>query len=294
MNNNNLLASSELTSTRFKVWFNTMRSCKIIPDQKNFGKIIGNESGGAMTQPFISAMLHQASGVSKQTMLGIERHYPFTTRSFFIGNSPMVCLKTLFKWLCKRHELTQGDLVSRLGDLYITEPVLSKFDNHTPLDEWQTVFNFFNDYGYAISADLIRNRERSIGADMPYTTTKSPQVQRVLELYAILKNMGTVKNKQHYAELLGTSASQFSHMNSALKQDLTKDMLVNIATNLPQVSIEWILTGVGNYFRHDAEAMALIIELKKDQVQTRQTLNRLVKHLPKSAIAELGVVRQAL
>ncbi len=219
---------------KINYWYNLLYDFRIIKSKKELTLIIKREDGSKVTPTFITNVISGKAKAPQYFYDRISEYYIFTTKDYFKGSAPVIDYQRFLDYLNIKHELKRKDVFKDVG---IPAPVVSKYSNATPIEKWQFIFDFYNkNYDYNI---YLNTQSDDYKIKKQYT---SPEVKNLMEIVDYLIDEGMVTNYKSFAESIGISQQLFANLRYIkAKQDVTKEMLVNISKKYPLIDMEYIL-----------------------------------------------------
>lgn len=212
------------------------------------GNIIGLKSKKPVTPGYVSALLQGRSKINAHILESILSAYPFTNPNFFIKSDHLIDFKKLIKYLVKKHDTTQKDIAKKIG---VNASTISKL-SQDQYREWQEIFDFFNNtYDYKLNAKYIMEQSFQMGYIVPVNTEyNSIHCERTYKFINYLFETGQVSSINEFAEKIKVNKVMIYNLkNKNQMQDLTKSMIVSMATEWPELSLDWLVLGRGEMIR---------------------------------------------
>lgn len=235
----------DIYNKRMKKWYDLNKLLGLVKTQQELATHLVSTTGSNYSQAFVSRMM-QSAPIPKHIFEQLAANYPYTSEDYFItGNSAIIDKYKLLRYLNKKHDITFDYLADKIDGL--KRSYISKMADHTDDEDWQRVFEFYNDnYGYNLHASAIELE----GAPLNPDEQTSEHVGRLIKVVEALINAGAIINAREFCDACGINKNVYYNMKSAnTKQDVTKDMLYRIGVAFPKVSIDYILFGTGSIFR---------------------------------------------
>lgn len=220
--------------SKIKNWYNFVSTSKIVNSGTEVLTACPRPNGTYVTYSYIIQILSGSKKPPLYLLKGMIDHYYFTPENYFKGHGPIVHWQELFRWLCEKFDIKKIDVTKKIG---LTNSAVAKWDNNTSDRQWQLIFDFFNEnYNTAIDVD---NTNQTGIIQRKYV---SLQAERLVKFVDFLKENNQVSTYKEFAENIGISEQHFSNIRHIkAKQDVTKDMLVGVATKYKMVNIRYLL-----------------------------------------------------